>query len=161
MVDIWTYKITQDTTFYVQWTSGYKVTFELGEGTLSYDNGADSFFEMFTAGSELYPRSYSYNLVPPSGMAFIGWSTKQDDESGLITNGNPLKINSDRTVYAIYAEACEVVFDANGGVFEIDGIEETTHTENCPKGGTLDNLYIPSISKTPPFASKTTSHASA
>ncbi len=144
MVDIWTYKITQDTTFYAQWTPGYKVTFELGAGRLSYNSTADSFSEMFIAGSELYTRSYSYNLVPPSGMAFMGWSTKENDESGLITDGNPLKINSNKTVYAIYAEACEVVFDANGGFFIIEGIEEETCTENYPKGRALDDLYIPS-----------------
>ena len=69
--------------------------------------------------------------IREDGIKFLGWSRNYDDNEIEYKGGDNIVINGRITLYAIWGEECEVVFEGNGGKVEYQGIKgEIISTNN-------------------------------
>ncbi len=120
--------------FYPVWADKYTVTLDLNGGTWKDAETEDSYKtrgyasgKEITSGSDLVYQSNvelpSNPIVAPGNhkdKVLVGWTTIKDDASSLITYDNKLILDSDVTLYALWADATYIVCDANGGYFNND-----------------------------------------
>ena len=95
-----TYLPTKDITIYAKWNANkYVVTFDPGEGTVNP-----------TTKEVTYDSTYGELPVAKlTGYGFGGWYTKQDGQGEEITSSTIVKITSNQTLYARWAQGQYVV----------------------------------------------------
>jgi hypothetical protein len=132
--------LSKDEDIYAVWGEGYEIIFDGNGGKISIANELSERETMLIApGMTIYGRYDDDNLdYQQEGFVFDHWEDEEGNKitSDFIPSGN-------MTLKAIWAEACEVTFDANGGYFdEVD--YEDTYTDVVKKG---DRIYLPPVKK--------------
>jgi uncharacterized repeat protein (TIGR02543 family) len=98
------YAFSSSMTLYAQWAVAYTVTFNANGGTGSMSAQiADS------------PAGLSGNTFTWSGHTFTGWNTAANGSGTSYGNGGYYAFSSSMTLYAQWAVAFTVTFNANGG----------------------------------------------
>jgi len=114
---------SENTTIYARWSPIYTVTFNANGGSVSPTSAETG------AGRKLA----SLPTPTKSGESFIGWFTSLTGSTQVTTN-TPFSANT--TVYAQWAPAYTVTFDANGGTV-------STKSAKTGAGGKLASLPTP------------------
>ena len=135
-----TTQVTKDITVYAVLTiSGYKVTLNPNNGTLTVNGKAytsSSPYITYTKGTFIF-RSYKPTRT---GYEFNGWSdTPSGNQVGFIDGGTT--INSSVTYYALWLQMFTVTWNLNGG--NING-DTSNKTESVSSGNTVSfTKYTP------------------
>lgn len=117
-----TIPITKDIDLYAKWqTTGYKLTYELGEGsgTAPVDNNT---YDMTTQAK----LESNAGINAPNGQVFIGWKSNRDNNI-YYTNAH-MQVQGDTVLTAIYAAAEDIV-RVNYHPGNYDGKPETVKQE--------------------------------
>ncbi len=106
----WETPVAGDVNLYAQWrTSGFKVTYDLGEGSGTAPTDDNS----YSVGTKALAADQG-DVVAPSGKVFVGWTVA--GQSRTYYPGNTIDVNSDLTLTAKYVEpdqAVELTYDSN------------------------------------------------
>ena len=150
-INVNTYVLTQDETFYAKWVEGdtYTVTFianggtfENGDTVYTVTNPVDQFFE--DAQWPLFGK-----LVYPDGSkACVGWFA---DAEGTGSRARVYELTVDGTFYAKWSRLVTVTFDANGGCFNDDPdfiIDHGQFTVDRYWGWVMDEYYYHDLNGT-------------
>jgi uncharacterized repeat protein (TIGR02543 family) len=103
------FQVNDGVTFYAKWVDSFAVTYHAGDGT--FFGGEETITRRYPKGEYLEIGYTCYNN--DSSKAFLGW-TPTEGGSYLIEK-DEIILDSDRDVYAVYGDGCEITFDANGG----------------------------------------------
>ena len=139
--DIYGYVISENTDFYAQWTRVYTVTFH-GNGGLFYDYDEDTYveqyeIEVYEDDNEIY--APSTKPVREDAYVYTGWADENEEPIDLDYG---YQVTDDLDLYAQWAEAWQITFDANGGYFESEtGETLSTYSEYVIKGDGMDGEW--------------------
>ncbi len=91
---------TGNKTFYAKWTEqSSNVTIEFNYKNSVYTQTVKRNVETMLATAS------TIGLVNPSGKRFVGWSDEENGKYVVYSDGSAVKINSNLTLYAVYAES--------------------------------------------------------
>ena len=128
--------LTKNTTLYAKWIRVYTVTFNANGGKM-YGSETTEKHEV-DSGESVYVGNASYYDLTRAGYAFDGWYTSKNYlDSERVETWSYYTPSKNTTLYAKWAAAYKIVFDANGGKFYSG---ETTQTEYVKKGSYLDTI---------------------
>ena len=128
----YSYFVTEDLTIYASWKEAYTVTFNANGG--QFYNGEQ------TNPVAVAKNSYigSYSEPARDGWVFVDWCLDAACERPIYIWDT--LITSDLTVYAKWAEAVTITFDANGGDFYYGN---QTYSEDFAKGDLVLSYSLP------------------
>ena len=110
------YPITGSTTLYAKWIPRYTVTF--------YGNGLTdgAVPAPMTAGQGKSIILPNQGTLVRTGYVFVSWNTSADGTGSNFNAGASVKINGNTSLYAVWAEARTITFNANGGSGTVSSI---------------------------------------
>lgn len=143
---IWTYSnynsmtINSDVTLYAVWKEGFSITFDGNGGkSSSSDNASTKWIQEVVKGSKI-----GYTSAWRAGYVLSGWSTDPNatKPEWTVNEFSSVIPSSDMTVYAVWAEACKITFDGNGGRFNLDNTPSVWEKQVI-KGSSPDYYLTP------------------
>lgn len=99
---------SQSVALYAQWAPVVTVTYNANGGSWYVDATTQ-------AGYQPGPLEPVSGFEPPNGQVFTGWNTAADGSGTTYQTGQTYAFNADLNLYAQYAPAAVINFDANGG----------------------------------------------
>ncbi|MBQ0011939.1 MAG: InlB B-repeat-containing protein [Clostridiales bacterium] len=124
-VDLDTYIVTEDVTFYAKWNNSVTITWN-SNGGYSEVSGSSILVEQFPKGQELQ----SWAGFEKDNLILEGWYLDQALTKRLPTN---YVLNQDVTLYAKWAEPVTITWEANGG-YLLGDPDLDSYKEILPKG---------------------------
>ncbi len=144
IVDIDTYIVESDITFYAQYTEAYTVTYHANGGYFLNATGMrDMSTSVVPCGSETYLGRDSI-ANNDKDVAFSGWSISPDGSTVDVDGDTWYQPSSSIDLYAVWAKGNKVTFHANyesGAYYYYNGHTYTDLTFTIPKGKSINMYY--------------------
>lgn len=114
--------VNGEVTFYAKWVDGKLINFDTAGGSsvdaIAVKEGSAIYIRVdgdqcYVENSD-YGTIASFDLPVKQGMVFAGWYEDSTYETP-ISNNSSLTINSDKTIYAKFADSCTISFNTVGG----------------------------------------------
>jgi len=105
----YSFQIYNDLDLYAQWTPAYSVTYNNNGGSGSQTDPNSPYIPASTV------TVLDKGTMSRSGKVFTGWNTKSNGTGTGYQPGATFNITSNRTLYAQWADAVTVTYNANGG----------------------------------------------
>jgi uncharacterized repeat protein (TIGR02543 family) len=133
----WDYTITDDVTFYADWTENkYYVTYD-GNGNTSGNVPNDSNYYLYLTSAFLYGQ----NTLEKEGYSFTGWNTEANGTGTSYAINQIVSMTDDLTLYAQWEiNEYTITFDSNGGS-EVLAITEDYNTSVTKPTDPTKNNY--------------------
>ena len=112
--------VTDDITLYAVWRSEYTITLDANGGKFVSGDKESAEFDVDVKidSSVTLPAAAALGLKGATDdLLFAGWALTSADTKAAYADGANLKPSDDMTLYAVWKNACTLIFDANGGTF--------------------------------------------
>ena len=112
--------VTDDITLYAVWRSEYTITLDANGGKFVSGDKESAEFDVDVKidSSVTLPAAAALGLKGATDdLLFAGWALTSADTKAAYADGAELKPSDDMTLYAVWKNACTLIFDANGGTF--------------------------------------------
>ncbi|MBQ8693896.1 MAG: InlB B-repeat-containing protein [Synergistaceae bacterium] len=112
--------VTDDMTLYAVWRSEYTITLDANGGKFVSGDKESAEFDVDVKidSSVTLPTAAALGLKSAADdLLFAGWALASADTKAAYADGAELKPSDDMTLYAVWKNACTLIFDANGGTF--------------------------------------------